>query len=105
VKNSIVIAGFLAVGMSAITLAGCASNKQEQAALQAQAKVTRAQAEQAALAKAPGGRIKEAELDNDEGKLIWWFDIAMPGSKDITEIDVDAVTGGVISVSTAIPEP
>jgi hypothetical protein len=29
--------------------------------------------------------------------LIWSFDIATPDSKDITEVNVDAVTGKVVS--------
>jgi len=30
--------------------------------------------------------------------LIWSFDVATPNSKDITEVNVDAVTGEVVSV-------
>lgn len=94
----------LALGCAALALAGCASDQSAQAALLAQVKINREAAEQAALAKTPGGRIKEAELDNDQGKLVWWFDIATPGAKDVTEVNVDALTGGVISVTTEIPE-
>jgi uncharacterized membrane protein YkoI len=105
VKKRLVIEGVLALGAGAIVLAGCAATNAEQAALQAQARITREAAEQAALAKTPGGRIKQAELDSEDGKLIWWFDIATPGSKEITEVNVDAVTGGVISVATEVSEP
>lgn len=103
-KNKIIIAGGLAAAIAAMSLTGCASERKEQARLQAQAKIGRQQAEQAALAKAPGGTIKEGELENDDGKLIWWFDLVTPGSKDLTEISVDAMTGGVISVATERPE-
>jgi hypothetical protein len=86
----------------AALFAGCASEKGEhesQANLMAEAKVTRADAEHTALDKVPGGQIKEGELERENGKLIWSFDIATPGTKDITEVGVDAITGRVVSVA------
>ena len=88
--------------------AGCMSERHEhhgeQARLQAEAKVSRAEAERTALAQAPNGTVKEAELEKEKGKLIWSFDIATPGSKDITEVNVDDITGAVISVEKETPE-
>ena len=103
-KNKIIIAGLLAAAIVAVGAAGCASEKQEQAELQAQAKISKEQAQQTALAKAPGGTIKEGELEKEKGKLIWSFDIATPDSKDITEVNVDAITGDVVSVEKETPE-
>src|SRR5438128_2746885 len=60
-------------------------HKAKEAKLEAQAKVSKADAEKTALAKVPGGTIKEGELEKEKGKLIWSFDIATPGTKDITE--------------------
>jgi hypothetical protein len=76
-------------------IAGCASEKQEQAEMQSQAKISKEQAQQTALTKAPGGTIKEAELENENGKLIWSFDIT--GSPGVTEVNVDAITGDVVN--------
>ena len=45
--------------------AGCASEQSEQAQMQSQAKISKEQAQQTALAKAPGGTIKEGELENE----------------------------------------
>jgi uncharacterized membrane protein YkoI len=90
--------------LAAIGPAGCTLENRETAALLAQVRVNRIQAQQAALVYTPGGTIKAAELDNDEGKLVWSFDIATPGTKSLTEVDVDALTGGVISVATEVPE-
>lgn len=103
-KNKIIIAGVMAAAIVAFGAAGCASEKQEQAELKAQAKISKAQAEQTALAKAPGGTVKEGELEKEKGKLIWSFDIATPGTKNITEVGVDAITGDVVSVATETPE-
>jgi uncharacterized membrane protein YkoI len=104
VKPKIIIVGALAAVMSAAGLAGCASERQAQAQFLAQARIGREQAARVALAQAPGGRIKEGELENDDGKLVWWFDLVTPGSNGVTEVSVDASTGGVISVATEMPE-
>jgi uncharacterized membrane protein YkoI len=89
-------------GLVVLLVAGCASEKGEakadQARLQAEAKISRAEAEKIALTQAPDGTIKEGELEKEKGKLIWSFDIARPGEKDITEVGVDAITGKVVSV-------
>jgi len=80
---------------------GCASEKgekEEAAKLEAQAKVSRVDAEKTALARVPNGTIKEGEIEKEKGKLIWSFDIATPGTKDITEVNVDAITGEVVGV-------
>ena len=92
--------GLLAVGLTACCCCGKGKEKQEsQAKLEAQAKLTKAEASKIALDKVPGGTIKEAELEKEKGKLIWSFDIATPGSKDITEVNVDAMTGAVVDIS------
>jgi uncharacterized membrane protein YkoI len=48
--------------------------------------------------------LKEAEIEKEKGKLIWSFDLATPGTKDITEVTVDAITGEIASVETEKPE-
>ena len=70
----------------------------KQAKLMAQAKVSKDDAGKTALAKVPNGTIKEGELEKEKGKLIWSFDITTPDTKDITEVNVDAITGDVVSV-------
>lgn len=91
--------------LAAALLAGCCTEKGEakhkearQAKLAEEAKIPKETAEQTALAKVPGGAVKEAEIETEHGKLQWSFDITTPDSKDITEVNVDAVTGDVISV-------
>ena len=83
----------------AALLAGCATEKSEsQARLMSQAKVSQAVARQTALARVPNGTIKDGELEKENGRLQWSFDVATPSSSDITEVNVDAITGDVISV-------
>src|SRR3989440_12603101 len=98
---SIIVLGLLAGGLSA-----CKTERAEEVnegKLAAQAKVSKAEAERTALAKVPGGTIKEGGLEKEKGKLIWSFDIVTPGTKDITEVAVDAITGAVIAVDKETP--
>lgn len=104
VKITTIIAAVFAACSSGAALTGCASKSLPPRALPAQVKITREQAQQTALAQAPGGRVRQTELDDDQGELIWAFDIVTPGSTNLTEITVDAVTGGVISVATETPD-
>jgi hypothetical protein len=74
-----------------------------EAELMKQAKITKAEAEQIALAQVSQGTVKSAELENEKGQLVWSFDIARPGTRDITEIWVDAKTGEIISTQNETP--
>ncbi len=95
---SLIVGGTIA----GLTTAAVAKENKEQdqdsAKLEAQAGITKADAEKLALAKAPGGKVKEVELEEEDGVLVWSIDIATPGTKDITEVLVDAKTGKVVSV-------
>jgi uncharacterized membrane protein YkoI len=87
--------------LSAVTLRAA---EETQAALKAQAKITQTEAEKTALGKVPGGKIKAAELEKEHGHLIWSFDISMPTSKNITEVQVDAKTGKIVSTQVETPK-
>lgn len=87
-------------------LTGCTTAKHEadnQTRLQAEAKVSKSDAEKIALARIPNGTVKEGELEREKGKLIWSFDITVPDSKDVKEVTVNALTGEVVSVETESP--
>lgn len=40
----------------------------------------------------------------EKGKLIWSFDLAMAGTQNTTEVNVDALTGGIVNIETETPE-
>lgn len=65
--------------------------------------IERATAEKTALERVPGGRVKEAELEHEHGKLVWSFDIEQKGSTDLVEVQVDANTGKVVAVEHESP--
>ena len=50
------------------------------------------------------GKIKSSELEKEHGKLIYSFDISTPKSKSITEVQVDAKTGKIVSTQVETPE-
>ena len=68
-----------------------------------QASIMRYQAEKIALTKVPGGVIKSGELEKEKGRLVWSFDIARPGTRNLTEVHVDAKNGHIVSVKTETP--
>src|SRR5215472_14483270 len=76
---------------------------ESEAELLKQARITKHQAKQIALAKVKHGTIKSAELEKENGVLIWSFDIARPGRKDVTEVWVDATTGKITAVDVETP--
>ena len=69
----------------------------------AHAHITKSQAEKAALAKVPGGKVKTATLAPQNGQLIWSVDVIRPLTKRITAVQVDAQTGKVLSKLTEKP--
>jgi hypothetical protein len=71
--------------------------------LMKEAKISKAQAEKTALAKIPNGTIQSGELEREHGKLVWSFDIATHSTKNVTEMQVDAKSGKIISVKTETP--
>jgi Peptidase propeptide and YPEB domain len=66
--------------------------------LMKEAKVSKAQAEKTAIGKVRNGTIKSGELEREHGKLIWSFDIGTNGTKNITEVQVNAKDGTIVSV-------
>jgi uncharacterized membrane protein YkoI len=91
----------LPITIVALAFAGCASNE---AKLAARAKVPRAQAEATALRHVHGGTVKSAELEEEKGTLVWSFDIARAGTRNLTEVQVDAIHGKVVGTEIETPE-
>ena len=69
---------------------------QEQARLQREAKITKEQAQETALKRAPGN-VESSELEREHGKLVYSFDIRN-AQGTITEVQVSAITGKIVRV-------
>jgi hypothetical protein len=107
-----IVSAALAIGL----FTGCECEKCEkgekgegkeasQSELLSQAKISKETAQQTAQAQVPNGTVNEAELEREKGKLIWSFGFTLPGTKDIKEVNIDAVTGTQVGdVETETPE-
>src|ERR1700730_5305618 len=70
---------------------------EQQAKLASQAKITKEQAQEIALQRAPG-TVESGELEREHGKLVYSFDIR--NSKGtISEVLVNAISGKIVKVS------
>lgn len=91
-KIQLILSSILAAGL----LVGCETENESQ--LEAKARISKADAQATALTKVPNGTVKDCELEREHGKLIWSFGFTTPDSKDITEVNVDAITGAIVNV-------
>jgi hypothetical protein len=67
------------------------------AALAKKAKISLDAARTTALAQVPNGTVKSEELEREHGKLIYSFDIQVPGKSGIEEVNVNAIDGKVVN--------
>lgn len=77
--------------------------KEEKPGLLAKASITGEQARKTALDRVKGGVIQSGEIEEEDGKLVFSFDIKVPGKSGIDEVLVDAKTGAVVSVEHESP--
>jgi uncharacterized membrane protein YkoI len=74
------------------------------AKLKAEAKVKEADAIAIAMKEVPNGKIQSGEIEREGGKLIYSFDIKVPGKSGIEEVNVDAMTGGLVKHEHETPK-
>ena len=103
--NKIIVAGLVAAASLGTFNAGAQTVQPPGSGVSvlSQARIGRDVAEKRALRKVPGGRIKEAELEREHGKLVWSFDITKTSTPNVTEVQIDAKTGKVVSVAVETP--
>ena len=77
--------------------------KEEKPGLLARAKVTADAAIATAQAKVPKGTLASAEIEEENGKLIYSFDFKTAGKSGI-EVNVDAVTGKFVAMEHETPK-
>ena len=68
-----------------------------QAALRKEAKIAERVARKTALAAVPGGKVRSHELERENGKLIYSYDIKVAGKPGVEEVNVDAMTGDIVA--------
>ena len=82
--------------VAALSLTPAYAAKETQADLQKEAKISMKKAKSIALKKVPKGTIASEELERENGKLIYSFDIKT--SSGVTEVNVNAIDGKVVDV-------
>jgi uncharacterized membrane protein YkoI len=99
------IAAMTLIGALAVSPAIFADTKKAdtQAEMQKEAKISMEKAKEIALKQVSNGKIKSSELEREHGKLIYSFDITVAGKSGVTEVNVDAITGNVISSKHETP--
>lgn len=70
--------------------------QEEREGLLQRATVSADQARTTALAAHPGARVKESEIEEEDGRLIYSFDLEVPGGDGSVEVEIDAMTGVVL---------
>ena len=72
--------------------------REEKPGLRARARVSEAKARALALARVPAGRVVDAELEEEDGRLIYSYDVELDGQPGTMDVEIDAMTGEVLSV-------
>ena len=89
----------ITLGAAALLVVGATAawelqHDRSQDELQARTRTSADAARETALAAVPGGRIVESELEEEDGQLIYSFDIeAADGTHDV---EIDAITGKLL---------
>lgn len=74
-----------------------AKKAESQEALQKEAQIPEATARATALKEVANGTVKSSELEREKGRLIYSYDITVPGKAGVQEVNVDAKTGAVVA--------
>ena len=104
--KSLGVPALLAIGAAFSPLAAQATHATHQspnykrelpAALTKEATVSESDAAKTAESRVRNGRIEAVELENEKGKLIYSYELKVPGKSGVEEVNVDAKTGQVVS--------
>lgn len=68
------------------------------------AKISMATARATALKEVPNGKVRKSRLERENGKLVYSFEIKVPGTTGFEEVNVDAMTGTVVSKEHETPK-
>jgi uncharacterized membrane protein YkoI len=81
-----------------------AKKAETKASLQKEVKVSEATARATALKEVPNGVVKSSELEREGGKLIYSYDITVPGKTGTEEVNVNAIDGSVVAKQHETPK-
>ncbi len=109
-KRTLTTLAFTAAMFGAAGIASAQSTTQQMgpkaeipANLAGKAKISESAARATAMTKVPGATVQAAELENENGKLIYSYDMKVAGKSGIDEVNVNAMDGSVVAVSHESP--
>lgn len=94
----------VAAPKQATAVAKTTVKKDTPASLRKEAKVSMKTARATALKEVPNGKVRKAELERENGKLIYSFSIKVAGKTGVEEVNIDAVTGAVVAHEHETPK-
>jgi hypothetical protein len=71
--------------------------------LLARTKVTEDSARAIAMARMPGAKVQALELENENGHLMWSWEMKLEGKTGVEEVNVNALDGSIIAVEHENP--
>jgi len=77
---------------------------ESQADLQKEAKMTMVDARAMALREVPNSKVQAGEIEREGGKLIYSFDMKVTNKSGIDEVNIDAMTGKLVSKQHETPK-
>ena len=96
----------LIADLATMAIASAAAGAQQQPApkyardlpakLVKEARITEDVAAATALKAVPGGKIDKMELEKEDGKLLYSYDIKLAGKTGVEEVHVDAISGELL---------
>jgi len=95
---------FLAVASTSAGAQAAHKKVETQAELQKEARMTMADARVMAQKTVPNATIQAGEIEREGGKLIYSFDMKVPGKSGIDEVNIDAMTSKLVSHQHETPK-
>jgi len=80
------------------------AKKDTPASLRREAKIKEKTARATALKEVPNGKVRTSELERENGKLIYTFGIKVAGKTGIEEVNINAITGAVVTHEHETPK-
>ena len=95
-RLALALTALVPVVASAQGAASAVKVTEDKPGLLTRAKISPDSATKLALAAVPNGKVRSGEIEEEKGKLIYSFDITVPGKRGVEEIHVDPATGAVL---------
>lgn len=85
-------------GPNAAAQLGTAVLEEDSPGLVAQATISDAAARAVALQRFPGGQIVDAEIDQDDDRVVYKYELRFANERRSVDVDIDAKTGAIVAV-------